>query len=75
MDSSNHFYREVDRDSAVQQSPTNPVAEELDELELEAIAGGYFDYDYLNWTAAIVDNSGFDPRIYGVVGVAGKKVG
>ncbi|HSF76198.1 MAG TPA: hypothetical protein VLA84_20540 [Microcoleus sp.] len=42
MDSTNQFFPEVDRDSAVQQqqSPANSVAEELSDLDLEAIAGG-----------------------------------
>jgi len=42
MDSTNHFSQEVEQDSAVQpqQPPANPVAEELNDTELDAIAGG-----------------------------------
>jgi len=43
MDNTYQFSREVEQDSAVQpqQSPANLVAEELNELELDAIAGGH----------------------------------
>lgn len=74
----NQFSAEVEQDSAVQpqQPPANPVAEELNDTELDAIAGGWAQYDYLNWTAVILDDfGGFDPRIYKDNGFVGKKVG
>lgn len=44
MDNTNQFSREVEPNSAVQQqqSPANSVAEELNDTELDAIAGGYY---------------------------------
>ncbi|MEG4531698.1 hypothetical protein [Microcoleus sp. D2_18a_D3] len=46
----NQFSAEVEQDSAVQQpqSPANSVAEELNDTELDAIAGGYYMYTPLN---------------------------
>lgn len=42
MDSTNQFFQELEQDSAQQQQqlPANSVVEELNELELDAIAGG-----------------------------------
>ncbi|MEG4442972.1 hypothetical protein QUB47_26775 [Microcoleus sp. AT9_B5] len=70
MDSTNQFFPEVDRDSTVQQQqpPANPVAEELNELELDAIAGG-LGFLFQNWR----DIPRFSPRNYDAV--AGKKAG
>lgn len=69
MDSTNQFSQEVEQDSAVQQqqSPANPVAEELNDTELDAIAGGYFGYGAGN----------FDDQVaaYERSFVVGKKVG
>ncbi|MEG4224710.1 hypothetical protein QUA35_00355 [Microcoleus sp. N9_B2] len=66
MDSTNQFCQEVDRDSAVQQqqSPANPVAEELNDTELDAIAGGFL-FDQLGYWLS--DRENFNS-------VAGKKV-
>ncbi|AFZ10180.1 hypothetical protein Osc7112_5986 [Oscillatoria nigro-viridis PCC 7112] len=76
MDSTNQFSQEVEQDSGVrpQQLSANPDAEELNDTELDAIAGGMAQYDYLNWTGLILDHfGGFDPRIYKANGFVGKK--
>lgn len=75
MDSTNQFSQEVEQDSAVgpQQSPANPVAEELNDTELDAIAGGmaFFDRSRLQWYAPTerIPTEDF------FISVAGKKVG
>ncbi|MEG4046482.1 MULTISPECIES: hypothetical protein [unclassified Microcoleus] len=75
MDSTNQFSRELEQDSAVQQqqSPVNSVAEELNDTELDAIAGGltFFDWSKLQWygpTERI-------PTEHFVSHIAGKKAG
>jgi len=70
MDSTNHFSQQVDRDSAVQQqpSPANSVAEELNDTELDAIAGG-LSFMFQDWH----NIPRFSPRNYEAV--VGKKVG
>jgi hypothetical protein len=66
----NQFSAELEQDSAVQQQqpPANPVAEELNELELDAIAGG-MGFMFQDWR----NIPRFSPRNY--EGVVGKKVG
>lgn len=70
MDSTNQFFPEVDRDSTAQQqqSPANPVAEELNDAELDAIAGG-LGFMFQDWH----NIPRFSPRNYDAF--AGKKVG
>ncbi|MEG4007822.1 hypothetical protein QUA41_18910 [Microcoleus sp. Pol11C1] len=67
MDSTNQFSAEVDRDSVVQQqqSPANSVAEELNDTELDAIAGGFLFGQLGYWR---LDTENFNS-------VAGKKAG
>lgn len=68
MDSTNQFSQEVEQDTAVQpqQPPANPVGEELNDTELDAIAGGF-----MGW----LESGGFDQRERLVYPVAGKKAG
>ena len=70
MDSTNQFSQEVEQDSAVgpQQPPANPVAEELNDTELDAIAGG-MGFMFQDWH----NIPRFSPRNYEAV--VGKKVG
>ncbi|MEG3926735.1 hypothetical protein [Microcoleus sp. D3_18a_C4] len=70
MDSTNQFSRELEQDSAVQQqqSPANSVAEELNDTELDAIAGG-LGFMFQDWH----NIPRFSPRTYDAF--AGKKVG
>ncbi|MEG4498820.1 hypothetical protein QUB05_09400 [Microcoleus sp. F10-C6] len=70
MDSTNQFSQELEQDCAVlqQQLPANPVAEELNELELDAIAGG-LGFMFQDWH----NIPRFSPRNYDAF--AGKKVG
>ncbi|MEG4502176.1 hypothetical protein QUA81_01055 [Microcoleus sp. F6_B4] len=75
MDSTNQFSQELEQDCAVlqQQLPANPVAEELNELELDAIAGGltFFDWSKLQWYAPTERI----PTEHFVSHIAGKKAG
>ncbi|MEG3929909.1 MULTISPECIES: hypothetical protein [unclassified Microcoleus] len=79
MDSTNQFCQEVDRDSAVQQqqSPANPVAEELDDTELDAIAGGltFFNWSRLQWYGPTERISTEDFASDFASHIAGKKAG
>ncbi|MEG4986424.1 hypothetical protein QUB08_11730 [Microcoleus sp. BR0-C5] len=54
----NQFSAEVEQDSAVQQQqpPANSVAEELNDTELDAIAGGHMLWDYMEQWRLDTDN-------------------
>lgn len=69
MNSTNQFSQQVERDSAVQQqpSPANSVVEELNELELDAIAGGFMFHNRRDMVR-------FSPTIVSPA-VVGKKAG
>ncbi|MEG4216315.1 hypothetical protein QUA27_13035 [Microcoleus sp. Pol14C6] len=75
----NQFSVEVEQDSTVQeqQSPVNSVAEELDDTELDAIAGGltFFNWSRLQWYGPTERISTEDFASDFASHIAGKKAG